>query len=145
MPVPDSMKQQRIPGTGVLEKGGVRIPTDRQLRECRPDLVAYFASQKKAVIIEITCCRDVLFIECKREKGCKYGKFAADLATQHPGRTVRVVPVVVGALGSLGSMKKQLASTKIFTEWQVTHIASECQHEVLSLAVKLLRRHLALE
>ena len=151
VPVPEDMRKQRIPGTGVLEGGGVKMvvdrptPTDRQLRECRPDLVAYFASHRGITIFEIACSWDRLVVEREKEKGCKYAEFAADLATQPPGWTVRVVTIVVGALGSLGSIRKQLASTKIFTERQVTRLVSECQHEALSSAVLLLRRHLALE
>ena len=135
----------------MLEGGGVKMvvdrptPTDRQRRERRPDLVVYFASQRGITIFEIACSWDRLVVEKEKEKGCKYAEFAADLATQHPGWTVSVVTIVVGALGSLGSVKNQLASTKIFTERQVTRLVSECQHEVLSLAVRLLRRHLALE
>ena len=104
------MRQQRIPGTEVLEKGGVKLvvdrsfPNDKQLKECRPDLVAYFASRKGILIFEVACCRDTLVAQHEREKGCKYAEFASDLATQHPGCTVRVATVVVGTFSQFISL-----------------------------------------
>ena len=77
VPVLDSMRKQRIPGTGVLEKGGVKlvvdrnIPTDRQLKQRRPGLVVFFACRKSILIFEVACCWDTLVAQHERENGCK--------------------------------------------------------------------------
>ena len=80
------------------------IPTDRQLKERRPGLVAYFASRKGIIIFEVACCWDTLVAEREREKGCKKVEFASDLEMQHPGWTVRVVTVVLRTSGQFISL-----------------------------------------
>ena len=68
------------------------IPTDRQLTERRPDLVAYYRELRRIVIFEIACAWEPLIEERQREKGGKYRELAADLATHNlscsylPGR-----------------------------------------------------------
>ena len=153
IPLPESMKWKLGAGwigTGVLEKGGVKlsvdlcVPTDRELTERRPDLIAYLSEDRRIVIFEIACAWDSLVVEREGEKARKYAEFAADLATQHPGWQVKTAVLVVGALGSMGSLRKQLAGTNLFTEQQVRRVARECQLEALCSAVRLLRRHLVL-
>ena len=69
-------------GVAVLEGSEVRlvvdlsIPTDRQLMERRPDLVAYYRELRRIVIYEVTCAREPLIKEQQHEKRGKYRELA---------------------------------------------------------------------
>ena len=136
-------------GVAVLEGSEVRlvvdlsIPTDRQLTERRPDLVAYYRELRRIVIYEVACAWEPLIEERQREKRGKYRELAADLATQWPGWKVQTTPVVVGDLGSLGSLREELSGLQLFTRKEILRFARNAQFEVLCSAVRILRRHLS--
>ena len=58
-------------------------------------------------------------VEQMWENKCKHVEFAADVAMQHPGWAVKIVMVIVATLGFLGTLRKHLASTTLFTKQQV--------------------------
>ena len=136
-------------GVAVLESDEVKftvdlsIPTDRQMTERRPDLIAYFRETRRIVIFEIACAWEPLIEERQREKGGKYRELAADLATQWPGWRVVTTPLVVGDLGSLGSFRKELSKLQLFDIREILHLARNAQFESLCSAVRIIRRHLS--
>ena len=99
------------------------IPTDRQLTEKRPDLVAYYRELRYIVIYEVACTWVPLIEERQREKRGKYREQAADLATQWPGWNVQTTPVMVGDLGSLGSLRDDLSRLQLFTRKEILRFA----------------------
>ena len=99
------------------------IPTDRQLMERRPDLVAYYRELRRIVIYEVACTWVPLIEERQREKRGKYRELAADLATQWPGWNVQTTPAVVGDLGSLGSLRDELLRLQLFTRKEILRFA----------------------
>ena len=151
--VPESLKwgPSGWDGVAVLEGSEVRlvvdlsIPTDRQLTERRPDLVAYYRELGRIVIYEIACAWEPLIEDRQREKGGKYRELAADLATQWPGWKVQTTPLVVGDLGSLGSLRDELSKLQLFTKKEILRFTRNAQFEVLCSAVRILRRHLSSE
>lgn len=58
----------------------------------------------------------------EREKRAKYQGLAADLARQSPGWSVRVFPVVLGDLSTIGSVKAYLTGTNVFWPVQVDNL-----------------------
>ena len=58
-----------------------------------------------------------LLEEREREKFHKYQELAADLATQYHGWRVTVVPIVVGSLGTLRSLRQNLQCLAILPDW----------------------------
>ena len=106
--VPDSMKWGVSGWHGVAALDGTRakllvdlsVPTDRQLTERRPDILLYLKEKREIVILEGAVTWEPLLAERERQKTDKYRELAADLATQHPGWRVTVVPIVVGCLGA---------------------------------------------
>ena len=50
--------------------------------------------------------RRTALLEREHEKFYKYQELAADLATQHHGWRVVVVPIVMGSLGTLRSLRQ---------------------------------------
>ncbi len=83
--VPECLK---VPGggirCGVIESGNVTmlvdlcIPTDRQVKERKPDLVVRMVREKKIAIFEVAVSWDPKVEEREVEKRAKYGDLAAD-------------------------------------------------------------------
>ena len=94
-------------GVAVIENSQVKlvidvsIPTDSNLVERRPDLILYVRSEKRALIFDVTCAWEPLIPERERGKRSKYRALANDIASQKPGWSTMVHPLVVGDLGSL--------------------------------------------
>ena len=81
------------------------IPTDHQLTMWQPGLVAFLHHSQSITIFEVVCAWELLILERQREKHDNYREIAADLITQKPGRSVEVVPMVVGSLGAIGCLR----------------------------------------
>ena len=75
------------------------------------------------MIYEVACTWVPLIEERQREKRGKYREQAADLATQWPGWNVQTTPVVVGDLGSLGSLRDDLSRLQLFTRKEILRFA----------------------
>ena len=119
------------------------VPTDRQLSDRRPDLILYLKGERKIVILEGAVAWEPLLAERERQKADKYRELAVDLATQHPGWRVVVVPIVVGCLGTLRNLRHNLYGLGLLTRREVDRLAKKIQFESLCSGVRLLRRHLA--
>ena len=119
------------------------VPTDRQLSDRRLDLILYLKGKQKIVILEGAVAWEPLLAERERQKADKYQELAADLATQHPWWRVVVVPIVIGCLGILRSLRRNLYGLGLLTRREVDRLAKEIQFETLCSGVRLLRRHLA--
>ena len=151
MTVPEGLRWEHTGwvGVAVLDSPKAKlvvdrsIPTDRQLTERRPDLVAYFRELKHIVIFEIACAWEPLVLERENKKRGKYRELAADLATQWPGWKVTTVPLVVGALGTLNRFREELSELKLFSEKKISWMAREAQFEALVSATRLVCQHLA--
>ena len=72
---------------------------------------------------EVACAWVPLIEERQREKCGKYREQAADLAMQWPGWNVQTTPVVVGDLGSLGSLRDDLSRLQLFTRKEILRFA----------------------
>ena len=120
----------------------ISIPTDRQMKERRPDLIVFDKSEKRISIFDVACAWEPLLIEREKEKRGKYQELARDLATQWAGWKTSVVPIVVGDLGSLAGFRKELKGTGLLSSREVSFLARNCQFEVLCSAVRIIRRQL---
>ncbi len=150
--VPESLK---VPGggirCGVIESRDATmlvdlcIPTDRQVKERKPDLVVRMVREKRIVIFEVAVAWDRGVEEREVEKRAKYGDLAADLAKQWEGYRVVIVPVVLGDLGLIRNLRRYMAKAKILSAEEITRFAAEAQREVLCWNVKLIKRLLVTE
>lgn len=149
--IPDSMRWYTTGwrGVGVLESDeaklliDVSMPTDRQLEERRPDLILEIKGSKTILILEVAVAWDPLVIERESQKRGKYSELAKDLAGQFRGWKVKVVPIVLGCLGSLGSFRAELESTKTLGARERVYLQRNCQAEVLCGAVRIVRSTLS--
>ncbi len=119
------------------------VPTDRAITARRPDLIVRQVKEKKITIFEVACSWDPKVEKREREKYAKYADPAADLAKQWEGFRVTVVPVVIGDLGLIRNMRRQIKKANILNVKEIARFAAEAQREVQCWAVKILKRTLA--
>ena len=121
------------------------IPTDKTLEHRRPDLTVRLAGERRVVIFEVACAWDPLVGTREKEKRAKYQELAADLVNQWPGFRAVVIPVVIGDLGVIESLRKHLKRSRLLSDVAIQRFMAEAQRETLCSAVRLIKRHLALE
>ena len=99
---------------GVAENEGVKvlwdmnIQCDNVIEARRPDIVIIDKKEKSCIIVDVAVPADVRVHEKEREKVEKYQGLRREIGRLWQLRKVHVVPVVVGALGSV---------TKEFDRW----------------------------
>ena len=116
----------------------VSIPTDRDLTARRQDIIVYLKEHNQVVILEVAVAWETLLKEWEKEKSNKYQELAADLATQHPGWKVDILPIVVGSLGTLRSFRTNINRLKLLSK-EILRLTRDVQFEVICFAVRLIR------
>lgn len=81
-----------------------------------------FKSKKRVFFLEMACEFDPLIEEWEKEKARKYEELAAGVATQYLGYKVRVLPLVIGNLGPVGSLGKSLSKFQVFNPRQLSTV-----------------------
>ena len=76
------------------------IQTDREIHHRRPDIVIQKKKAKETIIVDIAVPGDSNILQKETEKCEKYQDLAREIQRIWKSRT-KVVPVVVGALGSV--------------------------------------------
>lgn len=123
--------------TEVIESRDVKItvdqgiPTDRRVEHTRPDLKVTIKSKREIVLFEVAVAWEPLVQEREKEKKRKYKDLAADLAKQHEGYRVRVVPVVVGVLGQVVNLRRNLKTAGIFSAISIDKLVESIKREAL--------------
>ena len=77
----------------------MNIQCDHVIKARRPDIVN--KQERKCTIIDITVPADIRICEKENEKVEKYQDLKREVARMWNMRTVQVVPIVVGSLGSV--------------------------------------------
>ena len=79
----------------------VMIQCDRHIEARRPDIVIVKKKEKKCVLIDISIPGDIRISEKEQEKINKYDELRVEVKKLWEMKDVRVIPIVVGALGSI--------------------------------------------
>jgi len=119
------------------------IPTNEVIEARRPDMVLKVKTTKTIWIIDVACPWDPSVPEREREKIEKYKPLAADLGGRKKGWTIRVAAVVIGALGTIGSLCRQLAQIQLWESDEIPRIVSNLQYQVVKSGARIIRQHLS--
>ena len=92
----------------------VAIPTDQVIQARRPDVVLWNKCTKEAYIIDMACTWESLIPEREKEKKSKYLELAADMGRREPRWQIKTMAVMVGTLGTLGSLRHQFSQLGIW-------------------------------
>ena len=79
----------------------MQIQTDKVLEHSRPDIVLTDKDKRNVKIIDIACSFDTRVVEKDKEKIAKYQDLKWELNRIWNCREVLVIPVVIGALGTI--------------------------------------------
>ena len=69
----------------------------RKVAHNKPDLI--WEKKEETVVIEIGCPLDKNVISTEDRKTTNYGPLITELRKKRPGKSVRVVPIVIGVTG----------------------------------------------
>jgi len=119
------------------------IPTDEQIEARRPDIIIQNNASKTIWIADVACPWDPLVLDREREKINKYRPLAADLSRRKPQWKVGNVAIVVGTLGTVGSLSRQLAQIGLWDKDEIPRVVSNLQYQVIKSGVRIIRRHLS--
>ena len=78
-----------------------------------------------------------------QEKFQKYQKLAAEMRKQFRGYQIKVIPIIIGTLGTVDMLPEDLRSIPKLSKGAV-EVMRAMQRSVLCLAVRILRRYLLL-
>ena len=109
------------------------VQTDRECPCNRPDIVIKDKKKKEALIIDVACPADLNVSKKENEKSSKYNGLKVELARLWE-MDCKVIPIVVGALGTISSSMCSLVEE---VPGSPSHVA--CQKITLVGSQKILR------
>jgi len=101
------------------------MPTDEPLTARRLDNILCINQTNKIWILDVACTWDPLLEERDREKVAKYIPLAADMGKRVPRWHVKVGALVVGSLGTIKSLRSQLAQLQLWKASELDRILSD--------------------
>ena len=78
----------------------VMIQCDSEIKTRKPDIVAVNKNERSCAIIDIAIPRDIRVSETEKDKIERYQELKREIKRMRNIRSIRFIPVVVGALGS---------------------------------------------
>ena len=81
----------------------MRIQTDKELAHNKPDIVVFDKEKRSCTIIDVTCPFDSRVPDAEREKIDRYQDLKWELKRIWNCREVKVVPIVIGAFGTIST------------------------------------------
>ncbi len=114
------------------------IQVDRAIRERRPDLVVVNKKMKEAWLIDVAVPGDARVANKEVEKQVKYRDLAIEVQRLWELKKVKVIPIVIGALGTIPIGLKKHLKEMIVDDVKVEHL----QKTALLGTAYILRRYL---
>ena len=106
----------------------------------RPDLILETREDRKILICYMACPQQQNIDTKRMEKLTKYRQLAFEMRERHPGYVIKVVPMIIGALGGGMKMLKTELKTVFNDQELVDKIAGEMQRTVLMDSESIIRR-----
>ena len=135
--------------TGVVNGKNGKVSWDplcqtlQQMTERRPNLLVWHYREKRLYIVEVAVTNDLRVDDRAAEKRAKYRGLKGDLAAQYPGYRLLVVPAVVGNLGYVDSLEKELGALQFLSVRQRHRLVANIQRTAVMASSRIPRNHLA--
>ena len=81
--------------------------------------------------MDVAVCWDPLISERESEKTAKYQDFAIDVERRYQGWKVQVLPIVMGALGTVGKHSQDLQAMGCFESYEIRLTVQKLQRAAL--------------
>ena len=109
--------------------------------ERRPDIIIYDYKNKIIYMIEIAVSHDSKVTQRANQKKGKYHRLSREMAQMNPGMEVKVVPFVVGNLGTMTAIEKEINTIKFIRD--KNKFLGLVQSEILTATAQLIKSHFA--
>ena len=106
----------------------------------RPDLILETKEDRKILIRDMACPQQQNIDTKRMEKLTKYRQLVFETKERHPGYVIKVVPVIISALGGGMKMLKTELKTVFDDQELVDKIAGEMQRTVLMDSQSIISR-----
>ena len=83
------------------------IQCDREIKARKPDIVVVNKNERSSAIIDIAISGDIRVSEKEKEKMERYQELKGEIKRMWNIRSIKVIPVEVGALGSTSKKQKK--------------------------------------
>ena len=127
------------------EKGKVVQDTEQMTIESyserRPDIIIYDYKNKIIYVIEIAVSHDSKVVQRASQKKGKYHRLSREMAQMNPSMKVKVVPFVVGNLGTMTAVEKEINTIKFIRNKK--KFLGLVQLEVLTATAQFIKSHFA--
>ena len=111
------------------------IQCDREIKARKPDIVVVNKNERSCAIIDIAIPGDIRVSEKEKEKIERYQELKREIKRMWNIRSIKVIPVVVGALGSTSKKLK-----KCIEELGVVRSTTLLQKTALLGTARILRK-----
>ena len=119
---------------------GFRVPPAQDDNLKRPDLILETKEDRKVLISDMACPPQQNIDMKRMEKLTKYRQLAFETRERRPGYVIKVVPVIIDALGGGMKMLKTELKTVFKDQELVDNIAGEMQRTVLMDSESIIHR-----
>ena len=103
-------------------------------------MVVLEKSEKKLWLIEMSCPLERNVEEKEKEKNYKYRELAEEMKTLFPGCHVEVVPLVIGCLGGINNIVKNIHQVLQCKEEDAARTVTEMQRATLISSARMWTR-----
>ena len=86
----------------------------------------------------MACTWEPLIPEREKEKRSKYFDLAADIGRRESRWQLRSVAVVVGTMGTLGTLRHQLAQLGLWTPKEIVWLIQDLQYQAIKAGAQLI-------
>ena len=117
------------------------FPTIQPLAAHKPDIVLEIHESRQFILIEFSSPADKNILVKEQEKKDKYQDLMKDLKRQHPRHSVRLVVLVIGAMGGMSSAYIPNLKSIPACETHALALAGRMQKAVILGSLRLLRSH----
>ncbi len=123
------------------------LNTSTSMMTRRRDLVIRNAATREISICDVAVAWEPLILEREQHKRAKYEPLARDMGRRRASKDHRVVvwPLVLGDLGSIAHLARELRKMKILSEAALKKLIANCQLDVVYSATRLIQSHLAMK
>ena len=116
------------------------IRTDKVIKEHRPDIVILNKEKREAMLVDVAIPGDARVVNKELEKKVKYRDLSIEVQRLWELKKVKVVPIVIGALGAVPAAFRKHLSELCITDVSVEQL----QRTAVLGTANILRRYLSI-
>ena len=115
----------------------IGIKTATKIPHNKPDLLLWDCNEKICQVIEFSCPADINVSKTVEEKVAAYGRLIRELQIMYKDYHFKMLPVVVGALGTIPNATKESLEEMKFSKTEINKLLRKLRNESVRGMVKI--------